>query len=187
MQGSSWLCIFSSARRPPRTTAHPHGNSNCWPLTKMARSHCTLTPPRGDAHRSRASDGRRCGRARCTSNPVCDSPRALSEDIGLDKTVVMALAVSPDATFALSVSADHLIGRYDLTVRRARAGSRPLSERRPARAGVRGLRGHHAPHEAPGQLGDRDPGRRARVRRRRVGRQVRGAPCCAVRRRSADG
>jgi hypothetical protein len=28
----------------------------------------------------------------------------------------MAMAVSSDATLALTVSADHLIGRYDLTV-----------------------------------------------------------------------
>jgi hypothetical protein len=32
------------------------------------------------------------------------------------RVIVMAMAVSRDATLALTVSADHLVGRYDLMV-----------------------------------------------------------------------
>lgn len=34
-----------------------------------------------------------------------------------DRATVMAMAVSRDNSLALTISADHLVGRYDLTVR----------------------------------------------------------------------
>jgi WD40 repeat protein len=41
---------------------------------------------------------------------------AFNSHIGATEMTVMATAVSPDRSIALSVSADHLVGRYDLKV-----------------------------------------------------------------------
>lgn len=74
--------------------------------------------------RSKASGGNAFGRSNSTSNPVrpCTivAPALLSEDVSA--TAVMATALSFDRSIALSVSADHLVGRYDLNV----STSKPL-------------------------------------------------------------
>ena len=78
-------------------------------------------PRTGNLIRSRVLGGSDCGTYGFTPNPVRDPPYSWPDWSGhkLNSWVmhpVMAMAVSRNSTLALSVSADHLVGRYDLNV-----------------------------------------------------------------------
>lgn len=100
----------------------------------------------------------------------------------------MAMAVARDSSFALTVSADHLVGRYNFAVsslstmaeRDASIGGVPYGDMGLLRCYSTGRRAtgdarsrmHRLQDEAPGQRVGSNQGRRAGVRHRRMGREV---------------
>lgn len=90
----------------------------------------------------------------------------------------MATSVSLDRSIALSVSADHLVGRYDLNVCMLSPSS-PWENRVQINTPLGGayfklrVRGDGVPNEAPGEWRRRVPRRGAGVCRGRLGRSVR--------------
>lgn len=65
----------------------------------------------------KALDGNAFGLSSCTSSPVSEAlVISFNSHIYAIATTVMATAVSLDRSIAVSVSADHLVGRYDLKV-----------------------------------------------------------------------